>query len=167
MTVYFQVVQYLSYPVNIAINISFVDRLVFPTLTICSYNRLKKSKVATDHQNSSNMTEILNGIPVGEDIAWYNRSAAEVFFTSLAHDLNHLLLEVHVLRNFIYFIIEVRPSNILTDQIFESVSSTEGFDLWFLFYYKCVNLHLSNICQLKGSIPMHMHHISFTKMATF
>ena len=90
----FQVTLYLSWPVSIRINISYVDSLKFPAVTVCNYNRYRKSKVLEAAKNSTNLTEILTSIPEPAMSTWDNRSLTTEFYQKLAHQMKDTVVEV-------------------------------------------------------------------------
>ena len=91
---YFHVTLYLSWPVSIRINVSYVDSLKFPTVTVCNYNRYRKSKIFEAAKNSTNLTEILTSIPEPAMSTWENRSLTIDFYQNLAHQMRDTIVEV-------------------------------------------------------------------------
>ena len=90
----FQVTLYLSWPVSIRINISYVDSLKFPAVIVCNYNRYRKSKILDAAMNSTNLTKILTSIPEPVMSTWDSRSLTMEFYQNLAHQMKDTVVEV-------------------------------------------------------------------------
>ncbi len=88
-----QISLYLSWPVNVLVNISHVSEIPFPRVIFCNYNYMKKSAfpqnlTGVDTTDVSGLFEadIANGMY--QNVDW------EDIFVEFAHQLNETLLEV-------------------------------------------------------------------------
>lgn len=85
---------YLSWPVSVRINISYVETLNFPAVIICNQNRYRKSKMPESVQNATNLTEILVNVAEPPASTWISKSDTAQFYLDLAHQKNDTVVEV-------------------------------------------------------------------------
>ncbi len=88
-----QISVYLSWPVTISVNISYVPELPFPRVIFCNYNSYKKSSFP---QNLSGIdtSDISVLFEADIDNGLYNNTDWEEVYPEYAHQLNDTLLEV-------------------------------------------------------------------------